>query len=125
MSETRINSDASATLTISGSSVPLEKALDSALKALDGFVKSASQALAAFDAYAAKGLEGVASTFDNAFGSIRGQTEAFAQDLRSAPRGIADDLKTLEKAARDAFGSGGRSKPPKSPGASTPTGSRF
>lgn len=122
MSETRINSDGSATLTISGSSAPLEKALDSALKALDGFVKSASQALAAFDAYAAKGLEGVASTFDKAFGGIRRQTEIFVQDLRSATRGVGDELKPLAEAARDAFGSGGRSKPPKSPGASPPNG---
>ncbi|MBQ7111311.1 MAG: hypothetical protein IJO06_08815 [Thermoguttaceae bacterium] len=120
MSETKINSDGSATLTISGSSAPLEKALDSALKALDGFVKSASQALAAFDAYAAKGLEGVASTFDKAFGGIRRQTEIFVQDLRSATRGVGDELKPLAEAARDAFGSGGRSKPPKSPSASPP-----
>lgn len=120
MSETRINPDGSATLTISGSSAPLEKALEDALKSLSAFVKSASKALETFDAYAAKGLDGVAAAFDKAFGSIRGQTEAFAQDLRSSARGIADDLKPLEKAARDAFGGASPPRLPKTASGEAP-----
>lgn len=117
MSETRINPDGSATLTIAGSSAPLEKALDDALKALSRFVKSSARTLDAFDEFTAKGFEKFTSTADKAFAGFRRQTEDFVQDWRSAARGVGDELKP-RAAARPAFGSGGRSKPPKSRNAS-------
>ncbi len=74
MSETRINSDGSATLTISGSSAPLEKALDAALKALSAFVSGASKKLGAFDGIASTTFDRVAEAANkalSAFGSFR------------------------------------------------------
>ncbi|MBR4103907.1 MAG: phage tail tape measure protein, partial [Thermoguttaceae bacterium] len=74
MSETRINSDGSATLTISGSSAPLEKALDAALKALSAFVAGASKKLGAFDGIATTTFDRVADAAGkalNAFDSFR------------------------------------------------------
>ncbi len=74
MSETRINSDGSATLMISGSSAPLEKALDAALKALSAFVAGASKKLGAFDGIATTTFDRVADAAGkalNAFDSFR------------------------------------------------------
>lgn len=74
MSETRINSDGSATLTISGSAAPLEKALDAALNALSAFVAGASKKLGAFDEIATTTFDRVADAAGkalNAFASFR------------------------------------------------------
>lgn len=88
MSETRINPDGSATLTISGSSAPLEKALDEALKALSAFVAGASKKLGAFDEIASTTFDRVAEAANkalNAFGSFR-QTDFKFNVPKPAPQ---------------------------------------